>query len=223
MESSIQNFIAYMHETKNTSENTEMSYRRDLVKADKFLKGRGISEIKSITEQDLKDYIDDLSAQGFKAATISRNIASLKAFFHYLKGQGLVDKDISLSLHAPKIEKKAPEIMTQEEIESLLAQPAGETPKEIRDRAMLELLYATGIRVTELITLSLRQLAPHALHTPLVAVVEDTRQLRTQRLHIAHRNHVGKGQHKAFPSRHVHLEMLRIQICHFRLHISLSH
>ncbi len=153
MESSIQNFIAYMHETKNTSENTEMSYRRDLVKADKFLKGRGISEIKSITEQDLKDYIDDLSAQGFKAATISRNIASLKAFFHYLKGQGLVDKDISLSLHAPKIEKKAPEIMTQEEIESLLAQPAGETPKEIRDRAMLELLYATGIRVTELITL----------------------------------------------------------------------
>ena len=84
MEQSIQNFIAYMHETKDTSANTEMSYRRDLVKVDKFMAQRGISKLQSITEQDLKDYIADLSAQGFKAATISRNIASIKAFFHYL-------------------------------------------------------------------------------------------------------------------------------------------
>ena len=153
MESSIQNFIAYMHETKNTSANTEMSYRRDLMKVVRFLNGKGINDLKSITEQDLKDYIAGLSEQNFKAATISRNIASLKAFFHYLKAQGEVDKDISLSLHAPKIEKKVPEIMTENEIDALLSQPSGETPKEIRDKAMLELLYATGIRVTELITL----------------------------------------------------------------------
>ena len=153
MESSIQNFIAYMHETKDTSANTEMSYRRDLVKVSKFLSRRGISKLQSITEQDLKDYIADLTAQGFKAATVSRNIASIKAFFHYLKDQGLVDQDISVSLHAPKIEKKVPEIMTQAQIDSLLSQPGGDSPKEIRDKAMLELLYATGIRVTELITL----------------------------------------------------------------------
>ena len=156
MEQSIQNFIAYMHETKDTSANTEMSYRRDLMKVVKFLNRRGISKIQSITEADLKDYIADLTSQGFKAATISRNIASLKAFFHYLKAQGIVEQDISMSLHAPKIEKKAPEIMTQEEINALLAQPSGNTPKEIRDKAMLELLYATGIRVTELITLQVK-------------------------------------------------------------------
>jgi len=153
MEQSIQSFIAYMHETKATSTNTEMSYERDLKKADSFLRSHGVNDLKSISEQDLKDYIDDLNGQGFKPATISRNIASLKAFFHYLTAQGLVDKDISLSLHAPKIEKKIPEIMTNDEIDALLSQPSGDTPKEIRDKAMLELLYATGIRVTELISL----------------------------------------------------------------------
>lgn len=153
MEKSIQNFIAYMHETKDTSANTEMSYKRDLMKVDAFLSSKGIADIKSITEQDLKDYVADLTAQGFKAATVSRNIASLKAYFHYLTAQGLVDKDISIGLHAPKIEKKAPEIMTTDEIDALLAQPSGDSAKEIRDKAMLELLYATGIRVTELITL----------------------------------------------------------------------
>ena len=158
MESSIQNFIAYMHETKSTSTNTEMSYKRDLMKVSKFLSEKGISNLNSISEQDLAEYIADLSSQGFKAATISRNIASLKAYFHYLTAQGLVKKDISVSLHAPKIEKKVPEIMTLEEINSLLAQPSGNTPKEIRDKAMLELLYATGIRVTELITLKVSDL-----------------------------------------------------------------
>ena len=153
MESSIQSFIEYMHETKDTSTNTEMSYRRDLMKVAKFMNTSGVGDLKSITEQNLNEYIADLSAQGFKAATISRNIASLKAYFHYLTAQGLVDKDISVSLHAPKIEKKAPEIMTAEEIDALLNQPNGDSPKEIRDKAMLELLYATGIRVTELITL----------------------------------------------------------------------
>jgi integrase/recombinase XerD len=158
MEQSIQNFIAYMHETKDTSANTEMSYRRDLVKVDKFMAQRGISKLQSITEQDLKDYIDYLSDQNFKAATISRSIASIKALFHFLKGQGEIDKDISVSLHAPKIEKKVPEIMTQEQIDALLSQPSGNTPKDIRDKAMLELLYATGIRVTELITLKVADL-----------------------------------------------------------------
>ena len=158
MESSIQSFIGYMHETKDTSTNTEMSYKRDLLKVDKFLKAKGVSELKAITEQDLVEYIADLSGQGFKAATISRNIASLKAYFHYLTAQGLVDKDISVSLHAPKIEKKVPEIMTTEEINALLAQPSGNSAKEIRDKAMLELLYATAIRVTELITLKVSDL-----------------------------------------------------------------
>ena len=77
----------------------------------------------------------------------------LKALFHYLVKQGMMEEDISIPLKAPKIEKKVPEILTSEEVVRLLEQPKGDSDKEIRDKAMLELLYATGIRVTELITL----------------------------------------------------------------------
>lgn len=155
MEKEISAFIAYLHNVKNTSGNTEMSYRRDLEKVLHFMASRGIQEVKDVTAQDLMDYVKYLEENKFAAATVSRNIASLKAFYHYMVQEGLVEEDISDKLKAPKIEKKAPEIMTPDEVVRLLDQPSGDSPKEIRDKAMLELLYATGIRVTELITLSL--------------------------------------------------------------------
>lgn len=155
MEKEISAFIAYLHNVKNTSGNTEMSYKRDLEKVLHFMASRGIQEVKDVTAQDLMDYVKYLEENKFAAATVSRNIASLKAFYHYMVQEGLVEEDISDKLKAPKIEKKAPEIMTPDEVVRLLDQPSGDSPKEIRDKAMLELLYATGIRVTELITLSL--------------------------------------------------------------------
>lgn len=155
MEKEISAFIAYLHNVKNTSNNTEMSYKRDLEKVLHFMVSRGKQEIKDVTAQDLIDYVKYLEESKFAAATVSRNIASLKAFYHYMVQEGLVEEDISDKLKAPKIEKKAPEIMTPDEVVRLLDQPSGDSPKEIRDKAMLELLYATGIRVTELITLSL--------------------------------------------------------------------
>lgn len=155
MEKEISAFIAYLHNVKNTSGNTEMSYRRDLEKVLHFMASRGIQEVKDVTAQDLIDYVKYLEDNKFAAATVSRNIASLKAFYHYMVQEGMVEEDISDRLKAPKIEKKAPEIMTPDEVVRLLDQPSGDSPKEIRDKAMLELLYATGIRVTELITLSL--------------------------------------------------------------------
>lgn len=148
-------FILYLHNMKKTSANTEMSYRRDLYKVQVFMENRGIGDISDITKKDLDDYVADLEKQNFKAATISRNIASIKAFYHYLINEGVVVEDISENLKAPKIEKKIPEILTTDEVIRLLNQPKGDSPKEIRDKAMLELLYATGIRVTELITLKL--------------------------------------------------------------------
>ncbi len=153
MEKEITSFITYLHNVKNTSENTEMSYRRDLNKVHKFMKSRGIHEIDEISSQDLNDYITYLEESKFAAATVSRNIASLKAFYHFMVQEGKVQEDRAEQLRAPKIEKKVPEIMSPEEVIRLLNQPSGDTPKEIRDKAMLELLYATGIRVTELITL----------------------------------------------------------------------
>lgn len=153
MEREIMNFISYLHNIKKTSNNTELSYKRDLGKMRQYLEENGISGLNDITEEVLDSYIVYLEENQFAAATISRNIASIKAFFHYLTKEGVIEKDISVGLKAPKIEKKMPEILTPEEVIWLLEQPKGDTPKEIRDKAMLELLYATGIRVTELITL----------------------------------------------------------------------
>lgn len=157
MEQAIEQFITYLHNIKKTSANTEMSYRRDLKKVVAFLNSNGLTEMVNISEEDLKNYIVFMNEQHFAAATISRNIASIKAFFHYLNQEKLIERDISEGLKAPRIEKKMPEILTTEEVVRLLEQPSGDSPKEVRDKAMLELLYATGIRVTELITLRISE------------------------------------------------------------------
>ncbi len=153
MEKEINAFITYLHNVKNTSNNTELSYKRDLEKVKQFMASRGIAEAKDVSAKDLSDYVKYLEDNRFAAATVSRNIASLKAFYHFMVEEGLVAEDISEKLKAPKIEKKLPSIMSPDEVVRLLEQPSGDSPKEIRDKAMLELLYATGIRVTELITL----------------------------------------------------------------------
>ncbi|MCR4749794.1 MAG: site-specific tyrosine recombinase XerD [Lachnospiraceae bacterium] len=153
MQKEIDAFISYLHNVKKTSSNTELSYQRDLKKFVAFLEGRKITDVRDIGKEDLSAYMDYMVKEDFKPATISRNIASIKALFHFMTYEGMVSEDISGILKSPKIEKKAPEIMTMNEVNTLLEQPNGDTPKEIRDKAMLELLYATGIRVSELITL----------------------------------------------------------------------
>lgn len=153
MEQAIDQFVAYLHNIKETSTNTELSYSRDLKKVIVFLHARNLTEWVDVSEEALKDYITSMGEQHFAAATISRNIASIKALFHFMAQEGIVKKDITDGLKAPKIEKKIPEILTMDEVIRLLEQPSGNSHKEIRDKAMLELLYATGIRVTELITL----------------------------------------------------------------------
>lgn len=153
MEREVQEYISYLHNVKHTSNNTEMSYKRDLLKVCHFMQERGINSATAVKEQDLKAYIQALEEQKLAAATVSRNIASIKAFFLYLFSEGKIQNDAALCLKAPKIEKKMPEILTMGEVSALLEQANGDSPKEIRDKAMLELLYATGIRVTELISL----------------------------------------------------------------------
>ena len=153
MEREVQEYISYLHNVKHTSNNTEMSYKRDLLKVCHFMQERGITSAAAVKEQDLKAYIHALEEQKLAASTVSRNIASIKAFFLYLFSEGKIQNDPALCLKAPKIEKKMPEILTMGEVSALLEQANGDSPKEIRDKAMLELLYATGIRVTELISL----------------------------------------------------------------------
>lgn len=154
MEREIEAFISYLHNIKKTSSNTEMSYRRDLTKLRIYLEiTAGSPAVDEVTEENLKKYMAYMERKKFKASTISRSIASIKAFYHYLLKEGLVRKDISDCLKAPRVERKTPDILSVEEMEQLLNQPSGSSDKEIRDSAMLKLLYATGIRVSELISL----------------------------------------------------------------------
>lgn len=156
MEREIEAFISYLHNIKKTSPNTEMSYRRDLTKMRIYLELTAqVSAACEVTEENLKKYIAYMERKKFKASTISRSIASIKAFYHYLLKEGIVKTDISDCLKAPRVERKVPEVLSTEEVERLLEQPSGVSDKEIRDSAMLELLCATGIRVSELINLKI--------------------------------------------------------------------
>jgi len=153
MEQEIKGFVSYLHNVKKTSKNTELSYQRDLMKMMRFLREQKVEAVNDVTETNLNSYILDLEKKGMAAATVSRNIASMKSFYLYLLKNGEIVKDPAENLKAPKVEKKIPDILSVDETAKLLEQPGDRTAKGLRDRAMLELLYATGIRVTELISL----------------------------------------------------------------------
>ena len=155
MSDAIQSFIQYLHNTKKSSGNTEVSYERDLKKLDQFLREQGIDDVTQVTATNLNSYMLYMERRRLAPSTVSRSVASIRAFYQYLVKIKEISENPSESLHPPKVEKKMPEILTVEEVDLLLAQPKGNTPKGMRDRAMLELLYATGIRVSELIHLEL--------------------------------------------------------------------
>lgn len=155
MKSEIEEFIDYLRNVKKMSNNTVLSYHRDLLQMETYLRERGITEAGKVTKTGLNSYILFLEKEGKASATVSRMLASMKAFFHYEFSEGRIRRNPAEQVHAPRIEKKAPVILTVEEVNALLKQPSGHTSKELRDKAMLELLYATGIRVSELVNLKL--------------------------------------------------------------------
>ncbi len=154
MDEAIQKFIRYYHKIKKSSGNTEVSYKRDLDKLkDYLINDANIDSWEDVTEETLKTYIAHLEEQNYASSSISRSIASIRAFFQYLEKKNLVIGNPAEGLKPPKIEKKAPQVLGVAEVEKLLAQPDIKTSKGMRDSAMLELLYATGMRVSELINL----------------------------------------------------------------------
>ncbi|HJC11897.1 MAG TPA: site-specific tyrosine recombinase XerD [Candidatus Blautia merdigallinarum] len=158
MKCEIQEFIDYLHNTRGTSKNTEVSYQRDLRKLEKYLTEGGFETAEQITSTVLNSYVLYMERKNFAASSISRSIASIRAFFQYLTNKYGWKENPAEKLKAPKIEKRMPGILTIEEVDLLLKQPKGNTAKGIRDRAMLELLYATGIRVSELISLKVKDI-----------------------------------------------------------------
>ena len=148
-------FISYMHEKRETSANTEAAYTRDLRKLMEYVQQQDLTSFTQVNAGHLQAYVRELEAQGRKAAMILRLIASAKAFFNWKINEGMRTDNPAMGLKAPKIEKKPPEILSEEEIARLLDQPSSCAPKELRDKAMMELLYATGLHVSELISLEL--------------------------------------------------------------------
>lgn len=149
----IQDFIDYL-KSKQGSNNTLLSYERDINQLAKYLEDAG-KNIINATEEDLQSYIAYTETLGKSNATVSRKIASTKAFYRYLLKHKLVEKNIAEKLVSPKVEKKELSILSTAEIEKLLSKPDISTLKGQRDKAMLEVLYATGMRVTELISLNI--------------------------------------------------------------------
>lgn len=151
MELIIQDFIEYL-KSRQVSKNTLVSYERDINQLVVHLNQIGKKMIDA-TEEDLQNYVVYMQTVGKSNATISRSVASIKAFYKYLLKNKIIEQNITEGLVAPKVEKKELSILTPKEVECLLEQPSSSDLKGQRDKAMLEVLYATGIRVTELISI----------------------------------------------------------------------
>lgn len=145
----------YLLKVKQASENTVSSYIRDVRQFSQWWSDRQTSDVLSATQVDIEAFLQDLQAEGKSPATISRSLASLKNFYSYLVLSGFLEASpVSADIHVARGEKKIPQILTGREVELLLAQPVCSDAKGFRDKAMLEVIYATGIRVSELIALN---------------------------------------------------------------------
>lgn len=155
MKTLVDEFIHYLAVERGLAENTMDSYHRDLINYLDFLNKEKITDIQKTTKTHVMAYLLFLQKGGRATATISRHLAALKSFYHFLLRERRIEKDPTANLESPKLEKKLPRVLSVDEVEVLLKQPKVSEPAGLRDKAMLELLYATGIRVTELITLNI--------------------------------------------------------------------
>lgn len=158
MEKYVIMFSEYLRKEKGSAENTILSYIRDIKKFMQFAQKIGVDDITNINQTNLMAYVYELQNQNKADTTISRTIASIRAFFSFLIKEGKMVENPAMDIKLPKVEKKVPEILKIEQIELLLQQPSLKEVKGIRDKAMMELLYATGIRVTELISLQVEDI-----------------------------------------------------------------
>ncbi len=151
----LDNYIQYLSKARKLSENTLSSYRRDIQAYLHFLSQRGIIEPKQINKTVVLTYLLQMQKQGKATSTVSRICASLRSFHAYLVQSGTSSENIAFDLQTPRVQRKQPQILTPQEVERLLDAPQITDKKGLRDKAMLEILYASGMRVSELISLKL--------------------------------------------------------------------
>jgi integrase/recombinase XerD len=145
-------FLAYLEFERGLSRNTLEAYRSDLLQYGRFLEEREISAVKA-EQADVADFLAWLAERSASPATIHRKAACLRSFYRHLRRDGIRDSDPTAALSAPRRGRKLPQVLTRGEVEKLLEQPRGTDPSALRDRALLELMYACGLRASEAISL----------------------------------------------------------------------
>lgn len=160
MQKQLQIYTNYLAVEKGLAKNTLESYRRDLSKFLLYLQKQKTTRLELVTRDLIIQFLGELKKGGSADSTISRCIASIRSFFNFLLQEGVIEENPALQLESPKIEKKLPRVMTTAEVDQLLAQPKPGEHNGLRDKAMLELLYASGIRVSELVDLNLSDFDP---------------------------------------------------------------
>lgn len=151
----LNSFVEYLRDEKKPSQNTLMAYMRDLSKFIDYADSNGIVDAADVDVYNVEDFKMNLVSMGLSAASVSRCLSALRAFFTYLVDQGIIDFNPAKSVHNAKPEKHDISVLSHKEIELLLSQPSSDDNKGIRDKAMLEVMYATGIKVSELISLDI--------------------------------------------------------------------
>lgn len=155
MEALVQNYMMFLEKDRQLSINTLESYKRDIEQYLSYLREIKIYNIFNTNKTTIITYLLYLQKKGRATSTISRNLASIRSFYQYMTKKQLIDHDPTSELESPKVERKLPQILSTQEVNLLLDQPKCKDLKGYRDKAMLELLYATGIRVSELISLDI--------------------------------------------------------------------
>lgn len=154
MEKQIKLFLEFLENDKKLSQNTLQSYKRDIMQYQDYIDKNGLNYSK-VDYADIDQYFESLKELNKKTSTISRNLATIRSFYQFLLKNKKIKKDPTIGVQSPKVEKKVPSILTSKEVELLLEQPKDIDLKGIRDKAMLEFAYATGMRVTEIISLNI--------------------------------------------------------------------
>jgi integrase/recombinase XerD len=150
-------FLTHVRVEKGLSANTISAYRRDLLKFDEFAKKRKLT-LEAVRRDDLVDFLSSLYHQKLESRTVARHLVTMRNFFRFAQIKEMVAEDPSLNLESPKIRRSLPGYLRLEEVEKLLAQPDEKTSFGLRDRAMLEVLYSSGLRVSELTSLRVMDL-----------------------------------------------------------------
>ena len=157
LDSSIKSFIIYISSEKGLSKNTILSYERDLRFFSNFLKDKNKkSSFKRITQEDIVEYLGFLKLKNYASSSIYRSFVAIKVFFRFLKKEGFIKNDVSSYFEFPKIWQLIPTVMSYNEVENLFTKPDITTFTGARDKAVLELLYATGMRVSEAVNLKIK-------------------------------------------------------------------